>query len=89
MSILNGAVSAAVIHTEPPPFGRLLQVKACLPLPGCADVTVSPDGRTAYAVCRDRLVVYALDAGGLPGEKGSIGGRRPAGRSPCRRGSRM
>ncbi len=76
MSILNGAVSASVIHTEQPPFGRLLQAKACLPLPGCADVTVSPDGGTAYAVCRDRLIVYALDRNGLPTEQGSVGGLR-------------
>ena len=74
MSILNGGVSAAVIHTEPPPFGLRLRAKARIPLPGCADVAVSPDGRTAYAVCRDRLIVYALD--GLPEEKGSIGGLR-------------
>ena len=76
MSILNGAVSAALVHAQTPPFGRRLQPTACLPLPGCADVAVSPDGALAYAVCRDRLVTYALREKEVPRKLGSLSGLR-------------
>ena len=74
MSILNGAISSSVIHPTPAPFGRSLHPSARIPLPGCADVAVSPDGALAYVACRDMLVTYSLPQEGQPVELGRISG---------------
>ena len=74
MSILNGTVSASVVRPEQPPFGRRLRLRSSIPLPGCADVAVSPDGALAYAVYRGGLVVYALEKDAPPAELGRVEG---------------
>ncbi len=63
MSILNGAISAKLIHPAKPPFGETLTECAFLPIPGLAALAMNDDGTVLFAAAKNEMRAYRLTDG--------------------------
>ncbi len=76
MSILNGTVSADVIHPTAMPYGRTLAESGFLPMKGAMDVSVlhAADGDYLVAACLHTLEIYRVGKDAQPTHTASLEG---------------